>query len=201
MILDHLNNTNTALIVIDKQVGYMGDGDYLGIPFKGEVNDFGVHVAAIDSYIERCRLAGLKVIWTKMTEDPKVSPQNIAAKMLATGTPSITSPGSKSYDFVGNVPLNNEKVVEKQYYDAFAQTDLDSYLKENGITTVILVGGFASRCVLGTAFGANGYGYNVIVAEDLVANPVRMKHEIPVAMGIISSILGYVLPHERIDIN
>jgi len=180
----------TALIVIDKQISYTIANSVI----SGEdVNPFDALVVKIDSFISGCREKGMKIVWTQMIEDTDKSPLNIQSKMLASGTSTISNPSAESFGFNGSSPLEGELVIVKKYYDAFAQTELARHLHDAGIETLILVGGYASRCVLGTAFGANGNDFNVIVIEDLIANPSRMISEIPSTLSIINSILGYTV--------
>ncbi|KAH9081626.1 Isochorismatase hydrolase [Lactarius deliciosus] len=49
------------------------------------------------------------------------------------------------------------------------RTDLDSYLKENGITTLLFAGVNADQCVLGTMVDAYYRGYDVITVTDTTA--------------------------------
>ncbi|HSX18107.1 MAG TPA: isochorismatase family cysteine hydrolase [Candidatus Saccharimonadales bacterium] len=193
MVVDNLGPVNTALLVIDKQISYTTNNRVFGKPPNNKVNPFNNLVPKIDSFIRLSRSKGLEVIWTQMIEDVELSPPNIRNKMKADNTPTISSPNSKNFDFNGLGPDNDEKVIIKKYYDAFAQTDLDVYLKTKGVKKVIIIGGFTSRCVLGTAFGANGHGYNVIVVSDLTGNPAGLSDEVPVALGIINSVLGYTV--------
>ncbi|KAI0778242.1 Isochorismatase hydrolase [Trametes elegans] len=50
-----------------------------------------------------------------------------------------------------------------------SQTELDLYLKEQGITTLFFAGVNADQCVLGTLVDAYSLGYDCIVVEDCVA--------------------------------
>lgn len=49
------------------------------------------------------------------------------------------------------------------------RTDLDSYLKDNGITTLLFAGVNADQCVLGTMVDAYYRGYDVILVTDTTA--------------------------------
>jgi nicotinamidase-related amidase len=104
-----------------------------------------------------------------------------------------SKPGSHDYEIVGQaVPLDGEPVFSKQHYDSFSNPELPAYLKDNGITAVILVGGFMPRCVLGTAYGANNWDLHVLVLEDLVFEPVEFQTDRAGSLGVVRAILGYV---------
>jgi nicotinamidase-related amidase len=186
-----LLSQNVALLVIDKQVSYTTDNPITGRVLGNDTNPFEALIPKIDAFIERCRSKNIEIIWTQMIEDVEQSPKNIREKMQADGTPTISDPNSERFQINGLKPESGEKVIVKKYYDAFAQTDLDAYLKAKGVDTVILVGGYASRCVLGTAFGANGHDFNVIIVRDLVGVPDRFASEVPSTLSITDSILGY----------
>ena len=198
MTLDLIDKKSAALIIIDKQRGYFDRTQPLFKLLRTNSVIPRSLVSRIDDFIKRCRAAGLPIIWTQMIEDPQMSPQNISTKMELSHTPSISRPDEDTFDFYGIGPEIEDKVIIKKYYDAFAQTDLGSYLKLTGIKTVVLVGGYASRCVLATAFGANSHGYNVFVVKELVGVPKIMSRELPVALGIINSILGYVISEKEV---
>ena len=195
-----LNPNNTALIVIDKQGNYMGNNDIISWAFKNANNNFDRLVTDIDNFIERARQKNVSIIWTRMVEspDPEISPPNISDKLIHDQTKSISDSSMAGFDFVGNKPQASDKVIIKRFYDAFAQTDLDDYLQALNVNNVVLVGGFTSRCVLGTAYGANGHGYNVVVASDLVGNGANFQDENEPALKIINSILGYTVDSSQI---
>ena len=188
-----------ALLVIDKQNAYTKSNEFL-VRFPGNKSSpFDEILPKVDSFIKLCRTRNILIVWTRMIEDPDSSPTNIAQLMKASDAPTISREGSKSFEINGLKPRRNEKVITKQYYDAFSSKELVEYLQSKGIDTVILVGGFASRCILATAFGANSHNYNLIVAKDLVGNPDRIADELPIALQITESILGRVLDSKDIE--
>ncbi len=177
---------NAALLVIDKQNGYVKRTDR-------DTSKLMDTVPKIDEFILSLRDLGIPVVWTKMLENETDSPANIAEKIKQDphkgGGTFLNTP---SYEIFGKVqPSSDEKVIDKQYFDAFAKTDLAGYLKSRSVETIILVGGYTSRCILGTAYGANGHGLNVLVVSDLVGNPAEFADEGPYAIKVIDSILGY----------
>ncbi len=179
------------MIVVDKQYGYFSHAYATGvraIPKNSEEI-----VSSIDSLVELARERGVEVIWTQMVETEKLSPPPIAEMLKngSNGVNSITEPGHESYEIYGRIkPENDEKIIEKYRYDAFAQTDLANYLKDRGIKSVVLVGGYATRCVLSTAVGANGNDLKCLVVKDLVTNQATAENEIPLLFNVVDAILG-----------
>jgi nicotinamidase-related amidase len=62
-------------------------------------------------------------------------------------------------------PISGEPVLVA-HADKFDGTNLDTILKDHGITTIIATGTAANGAVLFTAFGAANLGYKVIVPVD-----------------------------------
>ncbi len=195
-ILKTLDTNNTAILVIDKQRGYFDRNNVFFPAHSVDEGGLADSLKKIDSLIEQFRQISFEVAWTQMIEDLELSPKNIRDKMASSDTPSISTPTEPSFEIVGLKPKSNEKVFVKKSYDAFANQDLVNYLKFKSIENIIFVGGFASRCVLGSAFGANGKGFNVYAVEGLVVNPPRFIDELPAAFSIIDSILGYIVTKE-----
>ncbi len=148
----------------------------------------------LKTFTDTCRELGLPIVWTQMIENIEESPENIATVMELDGlvNPNLTHSKQSSFDFHATLrPAEKDTVITKYYYDAFANTKLFDILKSKGIKTVILTGGYESRCVLGTAFGANGKGFHVILAEDLVEEPSEFRTEVRTTVKVIRSIIGY----------
>ncbi len=178
----------TAVIVVDKQYGYFRRK---GSPTTQLMDA----LPKIDAFVKEARSADIKIIWTKMLENPEDSPENIRF-IMATGDPlytTLTRRNDRSYDIIGEAqPTENELVIEKLYYNAFAHTSLAEHLKQNQITTLVFVGGYASRCVLATVTSALDNGFYPVVVQDLVANTDDTSEEVPVALRIIETIYGRV---------
>ncbi|MEV7374781.1 isochorismatase family protein [Streptomyces sp. NPDC090301] len=67
-------------------------------------------------------------------------------------------------------PIEGEKVVVKQFPDAFHATDLEAVLKDLGVTGDLVVAGFMTHmCVLFTAQGAFSRGYRPTVVAEATA--------------------------------
>lgn len=103
------------------------------------------------------------------------------------------SKGTSLYDFYGKTkPSSDEAIIQKSHYDCFSENDLKVLLKSKNIESVVLIGGFGSRCVLASAFGAKTNDYHVMVLEYLLVVPQEYNNEMPSTCKIINAILGYV---------
>ena len=70
-------------------------------------------------------------------------------------------------------PIDGEKVIVKNYPNAFVQTALDAELKALGIKNIVLAGFMTHMCVNSTAHGAFNLGYaSTIVASATATRPL-----------------------------
>ncbi len=67
--------------------------------------------------------------------------------------------------------------VTKHTWGAFPNTDLDAFLKEAGVTQVVLAGVATSIGVESTAREAYALGFNVTIATDAVTDLNLAAHE------------------------
>ncbi|EGY00478.1 isochorismatase hydrolase [Nitrospirillum viridazoti Y2] len=67
--------------------------------------------------------------------------------------------------------------VEKRTWGAFPHTDLDAYLKGQGVTQVVVAGVATSVGVESTAREAHALGYNVTLAVDAMADRDAETHD------------------------
>ena len=63
-----------------------------------------------------------------------------------------------------------DHLVTKQRWGAFIGTSLDAYLREKGVTQVVLTGIATSAGVESTARSAYDHGYNVVLAVDAMTD-------------------------------
>jgi len=66
-------------------------------------------------------------------------------------------------------PLENENIIIKNFPNSFLKTDLESKLKEKGITNVIVVGMMTHMCIDATVRAAVDLGYETTLIEDACA--------------------------------
>lgn len=73
--------------------------------------------------------------------------------------------GQEFHEDIDGTP---DRVIQKNTYDAFHETDLARLLDLHGIDDVILCGTLVNVCVQETASSASLHGYDVSVVEDAV---------------------------------
>ena len=63
-------------------------------------------------------------------------------------------------------PLISEKTVVKNYPNSFFNTELDEYLKEKGVDTLVITGMMTHMCVDSTTRAAKDLGYKCLLIKD-----------------------------------
>ncbi|MDX5421232.1 MAG: cysteine hydrolase [Hymenobacteraceae bacterium] len=86
-----------------------------------------------------------------------------------------TNPGNRIMDCAR--PLDGEPLFEKQVNSAFIGTQLKTYLDEQEIKGLVIVGFITDHCVSTSARMAGNYGYAVYVAADATATFDRIGPE------------------------
>lgn len=86
--------------------------------------------------------------------------------------------GTWGSDFIKELyPEGNEYIVPKRRHSGFAYTDLDLYLREENIDTVVVTGVWTNVCVRSTAADALYHAYKVITLSDGCASKNKEMHE------------------------
>jgi len=86
--------------------------------------------------------------------------------------------GTWGSDFIKELyPEGEEYIIPKRRHSAFQHTDLDLYLKEENIDTVVVTGVWTNVCVRSTASDALANAYKVITLSDGVHSKNDEMHE------------------------
>lgn len=102
--------------------------------------------------------------------------------------------GTWGQEFHEDVDKVADRVVKKNTYDAFFDTDLPRVLKVNGIDDVIICGTLANVCVQETASSAALHGYDVTVVENAVGYITEEQRD--AALDHIDFLFGEVISTE-----
>jgi isochorismate hydrolase len=160
--LEHIKNYNTrralpnlekaAMLVIDMQHYFHG----LVAPILDNV------LCLIDA----CRTAQLKIVFTRHGVH---DPQNDGG-MLTTWWDDLIVHGSEAWQLNKELkPNSSDLVIDKKRYSAFQGTDLDDWLRKNGVEDLIISGVMTNLCCETTARDAFGYDYRVFFVADATA--------------------------------
>lgn len=75
----------------------------------------------------------------------------------------------------------SDHVVTKKARSAFSGTDLDAYLRDRGVTQVVLTGVSTTSGVESTARAAYDHGYHVVLVTDAITDTEADAHEFAVS--------------------
>lgn len=140
-----------ALIVIDIQNDYFKNGAIeLAGPVEASLN--------AGKVLEHFRGNNLPIAHIQhVSADPEAMP--------------IFVGGTYGVEIHENVkPLEGETIFQKFYPNSFRETGLLEYLKENGVTEVVITGMMTHMCVDATTRAAFDFGYKCTVIGDACAS-------------------------------
>ena len=133
-------SADTALVVIDAQIGVVGEAYR-----HDEVLD------NINLLLDRARTSGTPVIYIQHNE--------LKGGELEPGTPKWPIHPALA-------PHDGEPVTQKESPDSFHETPLQAELEARGIKRLVITGGQTQICVDTTVRRAVAQGYNVLLASD-----------------------------------
>lgn len=156
---------NTALIVVDLQKGIVA------FPVAHPIGDVVARSAALAAAFRR---HGLPVVLVNVTGGAP----GRADQMMAGG--------AFPPDFADLVPELDQQpadhLVTKKTWGAFTGTDLEAYLRGEGVTQVVIVGVATSIGVESTARFAHELGFSVTLATDAMTDLKREAHDNSIAV-------------------
>lgn len=157
-----------ALLVIDMQDEFVKPG---WSPYW--VPDATRAVPAISSLIDRCRKAGVPVVFTVFSRTHGYLDRPASGGMMPNRFQDVAV--DQSQFFVEGrvwheIPITKEDIViHKPSYGAFYDTPLETILKNLGRDTVIICGTLTNFCCGTTARQAYERGFKVVVGSDVTA--------------------------------
>jgi len=131
------DRTNSALLVIDVQVGVVGEA------FERDSK-----VANMSKAIDKARAESIPVIWVQHSDEGLVLE-------------------SADWEIVPELsPLPSEPKVRKLYRSSFEDTNLEEILKDLGVSHLYVCGAETNNCVRHTSHTALEKGYDVTLISD-----------------------------------
>ncbi|WP_424766935.1 cysteine hydrolase family protein [Paenibacillus sp. sgz302251] len=169
----------TALLVIDMQNDFCAPGGF-GERLGNDIAPARSVIPVIADVLAAARAAGLMIIHTREGHLPDLSdcPPSKLARSRRQGAGigdegpmgRILIRGERGHDIVPELkPIEGEWILDKPGKGAFYKTDLQNWLEEKKIESVILCGVTTHVCVHTTLREANDRGYECLVLEDASA--------------------------------
>lgn len=147
----------SALLVIDIQEDYTGTTAKSPYPYKNSEK----LIETVNKLIEKAAEKGFIVVYIRQEFDGFLG--KMISKIVGHGTAIKGNPGT---DFDKRVKIVSDHCFSKPMPDAFSNPKFESFIKENHIEELYLVGLDAAGCVYLTAKGALKRGYKVSIIQD-----------------------------------
>lgn len=144
-----------ALLIVDVQLDYFAGGKYCLTNTDSTCNN-------IRLLLEHARRVGMLVIYLKHVVGSQGS-------LLVEGTK-----GTEIHPALS--PGRFDKVIIKHYPNSFRDTDLQSYLRENQITGLVICGMMTDVSIDATVRAAKDLGFTMVVIGDACATRDRFLY-------------------------
>jgi nicotinamidase-related amidase len=199
-----LEPARTALLVIDMQRDFLDPGGYAA--WAGlDISRLREPITSIRALLAAARHERVNVVHTREGHLPDLSdcPPAKLERSRAAGAPigsqgplgRLLLRGEYGHDFIDELqPWPGELVVDKPGYSAFERTELQEWLEERGIDTLILTGVTTEVCVSSTLRTAVDRGYRCITVRDACASSYADLHAAMLeTIGVEGGIFGQVM--------
>jgi ureidoacrylate peracid hydrolase len=198
-VFEDFDPARTALIVIDMQNAFMLPAvAFVVIKTAPEI------VPNINRLATAVRSAGGTVVWIRMTYTDQASVDWSACYRLT--TPEINrrrsvalAKGAKGHEIWDTMEVHpDDQMIEKTRFSALIQgsSDLDQFLRERDIDTLIITGCLTDVCCESTARDAMMLNYNAIMVTD--ANAADTDDDHNNALTAFYTTFGDIMPTDMI---
>ena len=158
-----------ALLIVDFMYAFTDPSTPLG-------GDFSAQIEVTQQLLTVFRRDGFPVVYTTISYEPHYKDAGLFIKKVP--SLSILVKGSKLVEVDHRIePQADEHIVEKKFASAFFGTELDRYLKGQGVDTVVMTGCTTSGCIRASVIDSMQHGFHTLVVREDVGDRARGPHE------------------------
>ena len=147
-----------GLLIVDYMTGFTDPNSPLG-------GDFSSQLDATNDLLDSFRRAALPVVYTVIEYDANFRDAGVFIKKVP--SLSVLLRGSPMCEIDDKIkPQPGEYIVSKKFASSFFGTNLDTYFRNHGVDTVVIVGCTTSGCVRASAIDSLQHGFQTIVVRE-----------------------------------
>ena len=184
--------SNTALVVIDMQIDFCGDGGWLEARGR-DLTPLRKPIEPLRRVMAAARAAKMPVYHTREGHRPDLSDLHENKRWRSAidgGEIGAMGPlgrylvrGEPNWDIIPELyPEPGETIIDKPGKSAFYATDFEQILRRAGIRNLIITGVTTDCCVQSTLRDANDRGFECLLLADCCAAALEENHIAQVEM-------------------
>lgn len=158
-----------GLLIVDFINGFTDPASPLGGNFDSQLK-------ATNALLDAFRAQALPIAYTVVEYDHDFRDAGVFIEKVP--SLAVLKKGSHMVEVDDRIkPQPGEYIVSKRYASSFFGTNLDTWFRNNGVDTCVIVGCTTSGCVRASAVDSLQYGYRTVVVRDGCGDRAEGPHE------------------------